>query len=542
MRELIKEDNFVFTKIYNQLEQMDFDDFICSPLINGGCGLGKTTALVDDRMYELFARKLGKAEPQILVIESRSATRDQQIIRNCNPNYHFLQFKTASNIDLQKYDIIIIDEAHSLFTDSEFAADAVSPLSAWLKDNLCFQIFITASDIEFIQFAEKFFGKDKIFNLTFPDLNEAHCRYTAERMLLSVSTKKVSRVLERVEDRYFKEGNKGLIFVWKATDALEMYHTYLEKGYKCGFYISQSNSSKLVKKENKKEEDPEDFEDYCSRQITTDVLSYYKLLDKNRINAGMPAMRDCLLKGQFPPDVDYLFITDVGQEGLSLFDVNLNFIFIEDTYPLTINQKLFRYRNNVAEVFIHLPQRRIQNALRTSLEKIKKLQNEPQDYLRAIYESKTHKYNNKVWFDRKDGKYKVSENYVIYLEQRYAELLVLNSNLKNEGFLKDYYGVYADKVEVINDFEEEQKTILRNFFKDKNGVLLTSNLREEYCEELKELGFCDKQYKKDYTFDYVVKRCREYEICDFKGTRASKKDCQDNPDLEYRKQYQKIIL
>ena len=56
MRELIKEDNFVFTKIYNQLEQMDFDDFICSPLINGGCGLGKTTALVNDRMYELFAR------------------------------------------------------------------------------------------------------------------------------------------------------------------------------------------------------------------------------------------------------------------------------------------------------------------------------------------------------------------------------------------------------------------------------------------------------------------------------------------------------
>lgn len=105
--------------------------------------------------------------------------------------------------------------------------------------------------------------------------------------------------------------------------------------------------------------------------------------------------------------------------------------------------------------------------------------------------------------------------------------------------LKDYY---ADKVEVINDFEEEQKAILRDFFKNKNGVLLTSNLREEFCNELKELGLCDKDYRKTFTFDYVMKRCREYEICDFKGTRASKKDCQDNPDLEYRKQYQKITL
>ena len=54
MREIIKEDNFVFTKIYNQLSQMNFSNFICSPLVNGGCGLGKTTALVDNRIYELF--------------------------------------------------------------------------------------------------------------------------------------------------------------------------------------------------------------------------------------------------------------------------------------------------------------------------------------------------------------------------------------------------------------------------------------------------------------------------------------------------------
>lgn len=68
---------------------MDFSNFICSPLINGGCGLGKTTALTDPRMYELFRKKLNKNEPQILIIESRSATRDQLRKKNENPNYTF---------------------------------------------------------------------------------------------------------------------------------------------------------------------------------------------------------------------------------------------------------------------------------------------------------------------------------------------------------------------------------------------------------------------------------------------------------------------
>lgn len=541
MREIIKESiENTFIKIYNQLEETDFTDFVCSPLINGGCGIGKTTALVSEEIYNLFCRKLNKEKPQILVIESRAITRDQQIEKNINPNYHFLQFKGTNYVDLNQYDIIIIDEAHSLFSDSEFAADSVSPLAAWLRDNLCFQIYITASDIEFIQFAEQFFGKDKIFNLTFPDLNEFHCRFTAEKMYLSVSPKKVSYVLGRVENRYFKEGNKGLVFVWKATDALEMYNYYKEQGFKCGFYISQSNGSKLIKKENKKEEDPEDFEDYCSRQITTDVLSYYKMLDRERTSRGLMPMREYLLKGEFPPDVDFLFMTAVGQEGISLHSVELDFVFIEDLYPLTINQKMFRYRNNIKEVFIHLPQRRIQNALKVSMEKVNRLQNEKQDYLRAIYDSKTHKYHNIVWLDPRDNQFKVSENYVIYLKQNYKQLQILQDNLKNDKFLMDFYGTCADSVVVLKDFEEEQKTILLEFFRDKNGVLLTGNLKEEYCRELKEKGLCNKKYEKDYSFDFVIRKCKEYQICNFKRKKASKKECEKNAALIYRKEYQQI--
>ena len=68
MRQLQKEQSYAFDRIYSQLEKMDFSNFICSPLINGGCGLGKTTALTDPRMYELFARKLCKSNFYILAI------------------------------------------------------------------------------------------------------------------------------------------------------------------------------------------------------------------------------------------------------------------------------------------------------------------------------------------------------------------------------------------------------------------------------------------------------------------------------------------
>ena len=36
MREIIKEEEYAFNRIYEQLNKMDFDNFICSPLINGG--------------------------------------------------------------------------------------------------------------------------------------------------------------------------------------------------------------------------------------------------------------------------------------------------------------------------------------------------------------------------------------------------------------------------------------------------------------------------------------------------------------------------
>ena len=545
MRDIIKEESYAFKRIYEQLEKMDFNNFICSPLINGGCGLGKTTALTDDRIYELFARKLKKAEPQILVIESRSTTRDQLRQKNTNPNYHFFQFQAASNLSFNTYDIIIIDEAHSLFSDAEFAPRATAPLAEWLRKSLCFQIYITASDIEFIEFANKYFF-NKEFELTFPNLDEAHVRYTAKEMYLSISTEKISTILKRKTPHFFEEKKKGLFFILSAKNVVELYNYYSALGYKCGFYVSQQNETQIVKREELNDDDPDFFDEYGSRAITIDVLDYYKMLERQRMQMGRETLRDALLGGHFPEDVDYLFMTSTGQEGLSLFDIHLDFIFIEDTFPLTINQKIFRYRGNVDEVFLHLPQRRIEQSLIHTMKQVQELMNASQEYLEGYYKGaggeKRKGLARAIWYDEEEKKYKVAENYIAFLLTKSQTFRALKENKENEEWLRANYGQYADRFYLVDAKEDRRKDILTEFFKDKDGVLLTERLKEEWLEELKELGLSDKADRKGYTFDFIIKYCRENNICEFRKTNANKKDCQANQEIEYRKKYLRVKM
>lgn len=545
MRDVIKEENYAFKRIYEQLEKMDFNNFICSPLINGGCGLGKTTALTDDRVYELFARKLKKTEPQILVIESRSTTRDQLRKKNTNPNYHFFQFQAASNLNFNTYDIIIIDEAHSLFSDAEFAPRATAPLAEWLRKSLCFQIYITASDIEFIEFANKYFF-NKEFELTFPNLDEAHVRYTAKEMYLSISTEKISTILKRKTSHFFEKKKKGLFFILSAKNVVELYNYYSALGYKCGFYVSQQNETQIVKREELNDDDPDFFDEYGSRAITIDVLDYYKMLEKQRIQMGHESLRESLLAGRFPEDVDYLFMTSTGQEGLSLFDIHLDFIFIEDTFPLTINQKIFRYRGNVDEVFLHLPQRRIEQSLIHTMKQVQELMNASQEFLEGYYKGaggeKRKGLARAIWFDEEEKKYKVAENYIAFLLTKSQTFRALKENKENEEWLRANYGQYADRFYLVDAKEDRRKDILTEFFKDKDGVLLTAQMKEEWLKELKDLGLRNKDNETRFTFTTIKKYCEELNICSFTEANANKKDCELNAEIQYRKKYLRVKL
>ena len=545
IRNIVEEEQFVFERLYKQLERMDFSNFMCSPLVNGGCGIGKSTALTDDRMYELFARKLGKPNPNILFIESRSATRDQLRQRVSNPHYTFLQFSNATTLSLTDYDIIIIDEAHSLFIDSDFAARQMEPLARWLRENKCFQIFITASDAEFLGLANAYFN-NREFSLTFPDIDNIHMKIVAEQMILSISSKKLTTVVKIKEKDFFQEGHRGIFFTLTARDAVSLRDYYAAQGYKCAFYISQQNTTQLsVEVETNDDEEDTTFLEYTSFTKTINLLDYYNSEENSREMAGLPTIRESLLAGRMPDDIDYLFITDTGREGLDICEGSLDFIFIEDTIPLTINQKIYRYRGNLPLAYVSLPQRRLEKIYSNSIKQVQRLMGESQDYLRGYYQgSKSKKGKNPleqvIVYNEETGLYEVSQLYLAKLSFYSNEFNEIRTNIKDENYLHMKYGERVKKFEIEDLNETKRKRILEEFFKEKDGEIITEEKKQKWVEELKAKELTNDKQKRNFRFDTIIAYCKKYEICEFQRHKANKKDIEKNPELIYRKEYLQI--
>lgn len=553
-RTVIFEDDHVFNRIYSQLDDMDFFSTKTSALVNGGCGLGKTTALFDERMYKLYAKKLEVDEPKILVIESRALTRDQQNMINRNPNVHCLQYVGATITNLDQYHMIIIDEAHSLFTDSEFAP-MTAPLCDWLKNDChCFQIYVTASDKEFLAFAQDYFDEHE-FRLTFPNLDEIHVRYVVQEMIISVNVRKTEVVIEQKEETFFKEGNRGVFFVWSAAEASQLYLKYSRMGYRCGFYISQNNTTQIVRKKNElinsnldDDDDDDELNSYTSHYIKIDVMDLFHFQEEERNNKGLISLKDSLQHGYLPQDIDYLFITSVGQEGFSLSaDNNLNFIFIEDVYPLTINQKLFRYRANIPLAYISLPQRRLEKLLQKTILQLQDMRTWSQDRLRGYYEgTKTRgkNYRNMIW-KTKDGRYELSENYIAYIVNATKQLDKVRESIHDPNKLNSIYGMLSLKCEHenVNDKNKKDKDIaaMQKIVDEWDGRPIYGEVKEEFVNLFKASNILATNRTKEYKFDYIRKLCIKNGICSFSKKCAAKKDIRNASYLELNKTFYTLI-
>lgn len=143
-----------------------------------------------------------------------------------------------------------------------------------------------------------------------------------------------------------------------------------------------------------------------------------------------------------------------------------------------------------------------------------------------------------VWHGRE--KYKVAENYLAYLITKSETYRKIRDNKDNEDAMREYFGQYADKFVLVDSKEDEKRDILINFFKDKSGILVTDRMKEEWTKELCELGLRNKKEEKDFTFQYVMKIAKDMNICSFIKTKASKKDCVNNSNIEYRKNYYRV--
>lgn len=59
---------------------------------------------------------------------------------------------------------------------------------------------------------------------------------------------------------------------------------------------------------------------------------------------------------------------------------------------------------------------------------------------------------------------------------------------------------------------------------------------------MKERGLTNVKQEKNYTFNFVVKFCRENNICNFISKNASKQDAEKDNEIKYRKKYLQVRL
>lgn len=76
--------------------------------------------------------------------------------------------------------------------------------------------------------------------------------------------------------------------------------------------------------------------------------------------------------------------------------------------------------------------------------------------------------------------------------------------------------------------------------RQKNVVLLYEKYDKNFPGRKRHPG--KKCHRFSYTFSFVIKYCRENEICDFKKHKATKKEVAENSELTHRKEYLQIKL
>ena len=172
--------------------------------------------------------------------------------------------------------------------------------------------------------------------------------------------------------------------------------------------------------------------------------------------------------------------------------------------------------------------------------------NASQEFLEGYYKGaggeKRKGLARAIWYDEEEKKYKVAENYIAFLLTKSQTFRALKENKENEEWLRANYGQYADRFYLVDAKEDRRKDILTEFFKDKDGVLLTAQMKEEWLKELKDLGLRNKDNETRFTFTTIKKYCEELNICSFTEANANKKDCELNAEIQYRKKYLRVKL
>lgn len=350
MREHEQVKEFAKEDIIRLVRETDLSNINTFLVLNGGTGVGKTTAVMNNVLEELD-HKFGHLQT-MLVVESRSITVEQ--LRHKYGEADVCQRMGFANMikrgDID-YDWVVIDECHGLFSEASFAEDTTI-IGEWIRSGRknTHIIFITANDEYFEELSKQFFSEDSSFIYLFPDFTK-YVSNTYVKEIQFVKTKSTNMMLDYYLNKL--ENKKGIVFLKSASKVKDWYFKLLDQKKGVAMLVSRANQTSLSL-------DTMPHEDTLKRALLElsegksglTLADLQEIADKQRIADGKESLFAALREEHLPDDISILIVTDTLQEGMSLTFPKIDYMIIDGYGEVEIRQKVGRFRGNLDQLFI----------------------------------------------------------------------------------------------------------------------------------------------------------------------------------------------
>ena len=346
--EQVKE--FAVEDIIRLVRNTDLSDLNTFLVLNGGTGVGKTTAIMNNVLEELD-KKFGHLQT-MLVVESRSITVEQ--LRHKYGEADVCQRLGFANM-IKKgaidYDWVVIDECHGLFSEASFAEDT-TVIGDWIKHGRgnTHIIFITANDEYFDELSKQFFSEDSSFIYLFPDFTK-YVSNTYVKEIQFIKTKNTNATLDYFLEQ--QEGRRGIVFLKSASKVKDWYFKLLDQKKGVAMLVSRANQTALSLDINQAKIAAKDLLlELSDGKSGLTLADLQDMADKQRIADGKESLFDALRAEHLPDDISILIVTDTLQEGMSLTFPKIDYMIIDGYGEVEIRQKVGRFRGNLDQLFI----------------------------------------------------------------------------------------------------------------------------------------------------------------------------------------------
>lgn len=350
MREHQQVKEFAVEDIIQLVRNTDLSNPNTFLVLNGGTGVGKTTAIMNNVLEELD-HKFGHLQT-MLVVESRSITVEQ--LRHKYGEADVCQRMGFANMIKHgpiDYDWVVIDECHGLFSEASFAEDTTI-IGEWIRSGRkdTHIIFITANDEYFEELSKQFFSEDSSFIYLFPDFTK-YVSNTYVKEIQFVKTKSTNMMLDYYLNKL--ENKKGIVFLKSASKVKDWYFKLLDQKKGVAMLVSRANQTSLSL-------DTMPHEDALKRALLElsegksglTLADLQEIADKQRIADGKESLFEALREEHLPDDISILIVTDTLQEGMSLTFPKIDYMIIDGYGEVEIRQKVGRFRGNLDQLFI----------------------------------------------------------------------------------------------------------------------------------------------------------------------------------------------